>query len=347
MYQVLSPEGEVMGPIPNLSPGELVSFYRWMVTGRVFSNRMVALQRQGRMGTFAPYNGQEATAVALAAPLQTDDWLVASYRENISYLVKGIPMLTIMKQWGGHIADNYPLQANCTPFQIVLGSQTLQAVGVAQAIKYNKKPDVVVTAIGDGATSEGDFNEALNFAGVFKAPIVFVIQNNGWAISTPRHKQSAAKYLADRGPGFGMPGFVVDGNDVLAVYQVMTEAIHRARADDGPTLIEAITYRLGAHTTADDPTKYRTPEQVEDWARRDPIARYRTFLINQHLLTSADDEDLYQSIDIEIEEAVTQYEAMADPHPADQFAYIYQTQPPQLQRQQSEFLRELDMAMCQ
>ncbi len=344
IYQVLTSEGELVDTPPEVSTEQLLSFYRWMVLGRVFSNRMIALQRQGRMGTFAPYNGQEATCVGLAGPLQAEDWLIASYRENISYLVKGVSLLTLMKQWGGYITDDYPPQARCTPFQIVLGTQTLHAVGVAQAIKYNKEPNVVVTAIGDGATSEGDFSEALNFAGVFKAPVVFVIQNNGWAISTSRKRQSAAEYFADRGPGFGIPSVIVDGNDVLAVHKVVSEAVKRARSGEGPTLIEAITYRMGPHTTADDPTKYRSAEKVNVWAERDPITRFRKFLMNQHLLTEAEDEDIYKAIDLEIEDVVAAYESLPVPSLSQQFDLVYATIPPQLQQQQSRILQDLGMS---
>jgi pyruvate dehydrogenase E1 component alpha subunit len=343
IQQVLTPEGDVVGAIPNLSGAELVGFYRWMVLGRAYSERMVALQRQGRMGTFAPLTGQEATSVGIAAPLESDDWLLASYRENISHLVKGIPILALMKQWGGHFADNFPRELKAPPFQIVLGAQMLHGVGVAQAIKYNNQPNVVLAACGDGATSEGDFNEALNFAGVFKIPAVFVVQNNGWAISTPREHQTAAKYIADRGAGFGIPSCVVDGNDVLAVFQVVSDAIARARAGEGPTLIEAITYRLGAHTTADDPTKYRPETEVELWTRRDPIARFRKFLVNCNMLAEAEDTALHEAVETEIEAAVEAYEALLAPSPDQQFAHVYASMPPQLQRQRGYIPRHLGL----
>ena len=315
-----------------------------MVFGRVYSDRMVALQRQGRMGTFAPINGQEATSVALSASLQQSDWLVASYRETLSYMLKGVPLLTIMKQWGGYVADDYPREANCLPFQVVLGTQMLHAVGVAQAIKYSKKSDVVVSACGDGATSEGDFNEALNFAGVNKAPVIFVVQNNGWAISTPREKQTAAAYIADRGQGFGIPSIVVDGNDFLAMQQVMNEAIARARAGEGPTLIEAITYRLHAHTTADDPTKYRDQAEVEMWAERDPLPRFRTFLMDREMLTEAEDQQIYDEVAADIQATVEAYEALEPQSPELLFNIVYANPSRQLQRQQAQLLQDLKAA---
>jgi pyruvate dehydrogenase E1 component alpha subunit len=333
IYQIVNPEGQVVGTPPNLPDETMLNLYRWMLVGRAYSDKMVALQRQGRMGTFAPVNGQEATSVGLAAPLQAEDWLVASYRENLSYLVKGVPALALMKQWAGDVADNYPLEAHCLPFQIVLGTQMLHAVGVAQAIQYTKGSQVVLAACGDGATSEGDFNEALNFAGVFKAPVVFVIQNNGWAISTPCKQQTAAQHLAHRALGFGLPGRVVDGNDLLAVYHVVSEAVERARAGDGPTLIEAITYRMGAHTTADDPTRYRTEAEVQDWGRRDPLLRFRHFLMERQLLTELEDKRLQKEVAAELQEAVEAYEALPPLSPIRLFDLVYAQPSPQLKRQ--------------
>jgi pyruvate dehydrogenase E1 component alpha subunit len=343
-HQVLTPQGELVGPLPGLSSEQLIQFYRWMVLERVYSDRMVALQRQGRMGTFAPLNGQEAVAVGIAAPLQPDDWLVGSYRVDISYYIKGVSLVTLMKQWGGIIADDYPREANAMPFQIVLGTQMQHAVGVAQALQYERRSNVVMTTIGDGATSEGDFNEALNFAGVFKVPAIFVVINNGWAISTPRKPQTAAEFIADRGAGFGIPSCVVDGNDVLALYQVVTEAISRARAGDGPTLIEAITYRLAAHTTADDPTKYRSQEELQEWTLRDPISRFRTFLLKQGILTEADDEALQEEVKAEIQAAVEAYEALAPQQPELLFDLVYAEPPPQLRRQREHLLHELSLS---
>jgi pyruvate dehydrogenase E1 component alpha subunit len=218
----------------------------------------------------------------------------------------------------------------------------LHAVGIAKAIQYSGASQVVLAACGDGATSEGDFNEALNFAGVFKAPVVFVVQNNGWAISTPYHQQTAAKHLAQRGAGFGMPGYVVDGNDLLAVYQCVGEAVERARAGEGPTLIEAITYRLGAHTTADDPTRYRSETEVQEWNRRDPITRFRNFLMEQGLLTELEDKRLRKEVTAEIQEAVEAFEALPPQAPDLLFQLVYAYPSPQLQRQQAALLQEAE-----
>ncbi|MFN8455250.1 MAG: pyruvate dehydrogenase (acetyl-transferring) E1 component subunit alpha [Anaerolineae bacterium] len=340
IYQILTPEGEVVGDVPAVPADELKRWYRWMILGRVYSDRMVALQRQGRMGTFAPLNGQEAASVGLAAPLQPEDWLVASYRENLSYMVKGVPALALMKQWGGDIADNYPPAAHCLPFQIVLGNQLLHATGIAMALQYEQKPHVVISACGDGATSEGDFHEALNLAGVFKAPVVFVVQNNGWAISVPCSRQTAARRIAHRGLGYGIPGCTVDGNDVLAVYQVVAESVARARAGEGPTLIEAVTYRMGAHTTADDPRRYRSEAELQAWVQRDPITRFRTFLLNRNLLTEAEDQALHQAVAAEMQTIVEAYESLPPPQPQHLFELVYADMPPHLQRQRDAFIRD-------
>ncbi len=341
VFQVLTPDGQVIGPLPDLSPEQLLDFYRWMVYGRIFSDRMVALQRQGRIGTFGPLNGQEAASVGMAAPLKPEDWIIGSYRELICYMMKGVPTQAIIENYKGYVTDGYPREARCLPIQIVLATQMQHAVGVAMAIKYEGKPDVVLAVCGDGATSEGDFNEALNFAGVFQAPIVFVVQNNGWAISVPRRKQTAARYIADRGPAFGMPGHVVDGNDVLAVYSVVNEAVERARAGGGPTLIEALTYRLGAHTTADDPKKYRTEEMLAEWTPKDPLARFKTYLTGRGLLDENLDTHIHDEAAQDIAAAVDAAESLPPQDPLELFDVTFETRTPQLELQRQALIREL------
>src|ERR1700694_2429625 len=278
-YQILDTEGKLVGKMPDLSAERLLALYRYMQLGRAFSNKIIALQRQGRATTFGSLAGQEATAVGLAAPLQPQDWLTTSYRKIASLFVKGVPIPTVAYSFRGFTPGNWPAETHCLPVQIVIGTQMLHAVGLAMAAKISGDPVVSVGVCGDGATSEGDFNEALNFAGVFQAPVVLVIQNNGWAISVPRHRQSAAPTLAARGAGFGIPSVLVDGNDILAVYDVMQQAIERARSGQGPTLVETLTYRIGAHTTADDPTRYRRADEVELWRTKDTIMRFQRFLM--------------------------------------------------------------------
>ena len=338
IYQIIDPDGQVVADMPDLPAEKMLSLYRWMVLGRIFSDRMVALQRQGRMGTFAPWNGQEAACVGRAAALQPGDWLLGSYRESLAYMVKGVPLLAQLKHWGAHIPDTYPYEAGCVPFQIVLATQMLHAVGIAMAIKYKREPYAVLGVCGEGATSEGDFNEALNFAAVFKAPIVIVVENNGWAISVSRQQQSAAKYLAYRGPGFGMPGHLADGNDVLAVYQIISDCVARARAGEGPSLVELLTYRMGAHTTSDDPTKYRPAEELETWAKRDPILRFRKFLMDRDMLTDRADEELHETVAAEFQAALVEYEALPPPDPRRHFELALAEPTPQLLRQRAEIL---------
>ncbi len=343
IHQILTPEGTVVGEVPDLAAGRFVDLYRWMVYGRIFSDRMIALQRQGRIGTFGPLNGQEAALVGLAAPLQTEDWLMGSYREVLSYLVKGVPAQAIVESFRGHVGVAYPFESRCLPYQIVLATQMLHGAGIAIGIQYEEKPDVVVAVCGDGATSEGDFNETLNFAGVFQAPLVVVVQNNGWAISVPRHKQTAAEYIAHRAPGFGMPGYLVDGNDVLAVYQVVADCVARARAGGGPSLVEALTYRIGAHTTADDPTKYRPPEELELWRPRDPLSRLRKFLMDRNMLSEPEDIQLHEAIRTELQETVVRVEALPPQDPARIFDLVYAEPTPQLEQQRAALLDSLKM----
>src|SRR6266568_5056044 len=342
LYQILDPEGNLVGEMPDLSAERMLSLYRFMQLGRVFSNKIIALQRQGRATTFGSLVGQEATAVGLAAPLQPQDWLSTSYREIASLFVKGVPIPTVAYSFRGFTPQNWPTETHCLPIQIVIGTQMLHAVGLAMAARITGDPVVSVGVCGDGATSEGDFNEALNFAGVFQAPVVLVVQNNGWAISVPRHRQSAAATLAARGAGFGVPSRLVDGNDILAVYAVMQQAIESARAGHGPMLVETLTYRIGAHTTADDPTRYRDAAEVEAWRAKDPIVRFQRFLVKRDLLTEEQDRQLIAAIEEQINEAVREAEAMPPMAPDSFFDYTAATLSPRQQAQRADLLRYVE-----
>jgi pyruvate dehydrogenase E1 component alpha subunit len=336
-YQILDVEGNLVGKMPDLSAERLLSLYRSMHLGRAFSNKIIALQRQGRATTFGSLVGQEATAVGLTAPMQAQDWLATTYREIASLLVRGIPPSTLIYSFRGY-SPPFPKEARCLPIQIVIGTQMLHAVGLGMAAKIAGEPAVSVGVCGDGATSEGDFNEALNFAGVFQAPVVLVIQNNGWAISVPRHRQSAALTLAARGSGFGVPSVLVDGNDILAVYDVMQQALERARAGQGPTLVETLTYRVGSHTTADDATRYRDAAEVEAWRAKDPVQRFQRFLTKRDLLTAEQDQQLIAEVEAEINAAVTEAEAMPPPAPDAFFDYAEANPSSRLQGQRAELL---------
>jgi pyruvate dehydrogenase E1 component alpha subunit len=342
-HQILDPEGNLVGEMPDLSAERMLSLYRFMQLGRVFSNKIIALQRQGRATTFGSLVGQEATAVGIAAPLQQQDWLTTSYREIASLFVKGVPIPTVAYSFRGFTPQNWPAETHCLPVQIVIGTQMLHAVGLAMAAKIAGDPIVAVGVCGDGASSEGDFNEALNFAGVYQAPVVLVVQNNGWAISVPRRKQSAAQTLASRGIGFGVPSELVDGNDILAVYDIMQKAVERARSGQGPTLVEALTYRIGAHTTADDPTRYRDPAEVEAWQAKDPIARFQKFLIKRDLLSEERAQQIVEELEEEVNEAVRIAEAMPPMAPDSFFDYTMANLPPRLEEQRADLLRYIHL----
>jgi pyruvate dehydrogenase E1 component alpha subunit len=337
-YQILNVEGNLVGTMPDLSAEQLLKLYRAMQLGRAFSNKIIALQRQGRATTFGSLVGQEASAVGLAAPMQPQDWLTTSYREIASLMVRGVSIPTLVYSFRG-FTPFFPKETHCLPIQIVIGTQMLHAVGLGMAAKIAGDDAVAVGVCGDGATSEGDFNEALNFAGVFQAPVVLFVQNNGWAISVPRSRQSAAPTLAARGAGFGVPSVLVDGNDILAVYTVMQQALEHARSGQGPTLIEALTYRIGAHTTADDPTRYRDPAEVEAWKAKDPIARFKRFLMKRDLLSEEQDQQMLASIEEEINQGVAEAEAMPPPAPDAFFDDMAESLTPRLQEQREHLLR--------
>ncbi|MGA9488991.1 MAG: pyruvate dehydrogenase (acetyl-transferring) E1 component subunit alpha [Mycobacterium sp.] len=260
--------------------------YEMMVVTRDVDTEFVNLQRQGELALFASCCGQEAAQVGAAACLRKTDWLFPQYRELGIYLVRGIPAGHVGAAWRGtwHGGMDFT-QKCCAPISIPIGTQTLHAVGAAMAAQRLGEDSVTVAFLGDGATSEGDVHEALNFAAVFSAPCVFYVQNNQWAISVPLQSQTVAPSIAHKAIGYGMPGVRVDGNDVLACYAVTAEAAARARRGDGPTLIEAITYRLGPHTTSDDPSRYRSQDELDWWQMLDPIPRYRRYLQTTGLWT--------------------------------------------------------------
>jgi len=280
--QLVAPDGTptAEGRYSRDLPAETLCWlYEMMVVTRDVDTEFMSLQRQGQLALYAPCRGQEAAQVGAAACLRKTDWLFPQYRELGVYLVRGIPPGHVGAAWRGTWHGGLEFTKKCcAPVSVPVGTHTLHAVGAAMAAQRLGEDSVTVAFLGDGATSEGDVHEALNFAGVFNTPCVFYVQNNQWAISVPVSRQTAAPSIAHKAIGYGMPGIRVDGNDVLACYAVMAEAVARARAGQGPTLIEAVTYRLGPHTTADDPSRYRTQEEVDRWAALDPIPRYRAYL---------------------------------------------------------------------
>ncbi|HEU5194527.1 MAG TPA: pyruvate dehydrogenase (acetyl-transferring) E1 component subunit alpha [Methylomirabilota bacterium] len=318
---------------PDIPPADLKRLYRAMLLGRRLDERMIRLQRQGRIGTFAPIKGQEASQVGAAATLRKSDWMVPSFRETAAMLLRGWAIEKLLLMFAGYLEGGQPDQhQNDLPITIPVATQMPHAVGLAYAAQYRGDDAIVMAFCGDGATSEGDFHEAVNFAGVWHVPTVFVVQNNQWAISVPLKKQTGSRTIAQKALAYGIPGLQVDGNDVLAVYAACSEAAERARAGDGPTLIECVTYRLGVHTTADDPTKYRTAEEVAAWEKKDPLTRFTAYLKKKRLL----DEGLEDEVDKEIAAAIHRFEALGPAKPLTMFDHVYAEPPAHLVAQRAE-----------
>jgi pyruvate dehydrogenase E1 component alpha subunit len=342
---ILNEKGEVDEKLEPEIPEELLlKLHRAMLLGRRFDERLLSLQRQGRIGTFAPITGQEASQLGAVALLRPSDWFVPSFRETGAELWRGRTMESVILSFGGFSegAHGEP-KSNNLPVSVPVASQVLHAVGLAWGIKYRQKDDVAMTFFGDGGTSEGDFHEGLNFAGVYQAPVIFVCQNNQWAISVPRSKQSRSKTLAQKALAYGLPGIQVDGNDILAVYVAAEEAINRARSGEGPTMIECVTYRMMMHTTADDPKRYRTEKEVEAWKKRDPIVRLQKYMTDKGLLSDDKIEALEAQIKDEIQAAVERAEEIMKTagDPLVMFEHAYAEMPPNLVEQSQELAQEL------
>ncbi len=329
---------------PDIGEDVLLKLHRTMLLARRFDERILNLQRQGRIGTFAPIKGQEAAQLGTIAHLRPSDWMVPAFRETAAELWRGrsLESIIIYNNGFGEGVD-IPEDRNDLPISVPVGSQVIHAVGLGWAAKYRQKDDVAMTYFGDGATSEGDFHEGLNFAAVFQAPVIFVCQNNHWAISMPIAKQTRSKTLAQKALAYGLPGIQVDGNDILAVYAAAQEAVQRARTGGGPTLIECVTYRLAMHTTADDPTRYRSDEEVEKWSQRDPLPRFQKYLSDKGLLSEKKrlevESEIMEEIQTAVDSAEKQMEALGDP--IDMFEHAYAEMPPYLKEQKADLAREL------
>ena len=321
----------------------LRSLYRDMVLVRRIDTEATSLQRQGELGLWPPLLGQEAAQIGSARALRPSDFVFSSYRENAVAWCRGVGFADLMRVWRGNAAGGWdPYSVNMAPTQVIIGAQTLHAAGYAMGIAQDGADDAAISYFGDGATSQGDVNEAMVFAASFQAPVIFFCQNNQWAISEPVGLQAAIP-LANRAPGFGIPSIRVDGNDVLAVLAATREALDRARSGGGPTFIEAVTYRMGPHTTADDPTRYRDAAELEDWRLRDPITRLGALLQNEG---EADDAFLASveadadALAAELREACL---TLPDPGPADVFAHVYAEPNSWLDRQQEHYTAYLSM----
>jgi pyruvate dehydrogenase E1 component alpha subunit len=313
---------------------DLVRLYEHMGVCRHFDEVAFKLQRSGRMGTYPENRGQEAVSLGAAYALKDNDWLVPCYRENCGLFWRGLPMEYILLHWMGDERGNaIPADLSMTPQAIPIGTQMLHAVGIAWASKYRKEGRIACTFFGDGATSEGDFHEAANFAANLGIPVIFICQNNGWAISVPTKIQCSAPTLAQRGLAYGMPCVQVDGNDLFAVTKVVGEAAERVRKESRPVFIEALTYRLGDHTTADDARRYRDEAEVENWKKRDPLLRLRTHLEKLKLWDDEKEKALVARAREEVAACVKRAEEIAAPSSPDMFDSLYKELPEEVRLQ--------------
>ncbi|MGC8587050.1 MAG: pyruvate dehydrogenase (acetyl-transferring) E1 component subunit alpha [Candidatus Micrarchaeia archaeon] len=316
----------------DVDDGMIVEMYKNMSFARALDAKVLSLQRQGRAATYAPLIGEEATQIGSAMAMRRDDFFVPNFRQHGVYLVRGLPLELFFIYWRGFEDGNMiPENVNGLTVAVPVGTQLPHAAGIAYAFKYQKKDRAVVTYVGDGGTSEGEVYEALNFSGVFKLPLVTIIENNQWAISVPREKQSAAETLAQKGFAAGFKNIIqVDGNDVLAVYKATKDAI--ARSTEGPSLIECVTYRMSMHTTSDDPTKYRSDEEVNRWAAKDPISRVRKYIEGKGLWNDDLESKMAEEQKKKIDDSVEKAEKFA-PDPKTMFEYVYSYLPPVLKEE--------------
>jgi 2-oxoisovalerate dehydrogenase E1 component alpha subunit len=334
----LAPDGTVVRPLPAFATdAALIPLYRAMVLARAFDLKAVSLQRTGRLGTYAVALGQEAAAVGVASAMRWEDVLLPSYRDNAALLWRGMKMEEILLFWGGDERGNRSSgPPHDFPYCVPVASQAPHAAGVGYAFKLRKEPRVAVCLFGDGATSKGDLWEAMNFAGVRKLPVVFVAVNNQWAISVPLKLQTASQTLAQKAIAAGFTGEQVDGNDVIAMRAAADEAIANARSGGGPRLIEAVTYRLGDHTTADDAGRYRPPEEVQAHWKEEPIARLRAYLVGRKAWGKAEEEKLAAECQREVDAAIERYLATPPRAPETMFDHLYASLPKSYVRQRDE-----------
>jgi pyruvate dehydrogenase E1 component alpha subunit len=333
MLEILHPDGSLTGAAP-IGLTETRRLYAAMVAARAYDRKAEALQKQGRLATYASFEGQEAAQVGGVAALRPDDWVVATYRDAAAMWMQGYPWVNLfLGRTGDERGGSPPPGVNVLPPSITVGAHMIHAVGLGWAEQRRGAERVAMTFFGDGATSEGDFHEAMNFAGVYRTPVVFLCQNNQYAISTPRHRQTASATIAQKAEAYGMPGHQVDGNDLFAVLTAAADAVDRARAGGGPTLIEAVTFRMGPHTTADDPGRYRDPAEEDEWRARDPIDRAKRYLEAAGEWTSTWQAELEETAAADIEAAIAAAEALEPLSAGDVFSAMFATPTPQLDRQ--------------
>lgn len=344
--QILGPNGEIQPgcSVPNISDEELLEMFREMKLARRFDERAISLQRQGRMGTYTPMSGQEGAQIGSVHALDAEDWYIPSYREHGGKMARGVDPRDILLYWmGNEIGNSPPPEVNVFSDTITVGGHPPHATGMAWAAKLRGDDCAFLCNFGDGATSQGDFHEGLNFAGVFDVPVIFFCNNNQWAISVPTERQTASETFAQKAHAYGFEGIRVDGMDPLAVYKVTCDAKRKAKQPgDGelrPTLIEAVTYRFGPHTTADDPSVYRDDTEVQEWKQKDPITRFDKYLRDQGILDEETEEALQNEVEEIIATAIDEAEAY-EHDPESMFQHVYSEQTDRLD-QQLEYLSEL------
>lgn len=339
--QIINRQGEVVNKElePKLTDEQLRELMRRMVFTRIWDQRAISLNRQGRLGFYAPVAGQEASMIGTQYALRKDDFILPSYRDIPQSYWHGLPMYQCFLYSRGHQhGGQIPEDVHLLMPQIIIGAQIIQCAGVALGFKLKKEERVAVAYIGDGGTSQGDFYEGINVAGAYQVPAIFIIQNNRYAISVPVEKQTKAETLAQKAVAAGIPGVRVDGMDVLAVYQVMNEALERARRGEGPTLIEALTYRYGPHTLAgDDPTRYRTNEELGEWEEQDPLLRFRSYLTERGIWSEKDEEQVIEEAKQEVSDNIKKADEIEAMTVSELIESMFESLPVELEEQKREF----------
>ena len=343
LIQILAEDGRLVGAAPAIPNADLIRMFRHIVMMRVLDQRMLSLQRQGRIGFYGTAAGQEAAVTGSAYVARASDWVFPALREMGVFLWRGTTLKEIVCQLIGNSGDvligrQMPChfsdrRVNVVAWSSVIGTQLAHAMGAAWAAKLQKRDDVMMGYMGDGASSSSDFHAAANFSGVLKLPVVFFCQNNQWAISVPLSRQTASSSIAVKAVAYGFPGVRVDGNDLLAVIQVTRDAVDRARRGEGPTLVEAVTFRMGGHSSSDDPTRYRDGGLVAEWERRDPLTRLRIHLKSRGLVKDGDEEKMTEEINVAIGEAIAAAEALGPPPIKSLFTDVYERMPKHLEEQ--------------
>ncbi|MFL0912051.1 pyruvate dehydrogenase (acetyl-transferring) E1 component subunit alpha [Vibrio parahaemolyticus] len=347
MHRFIDHDGNLVGQLPNWADIEtLVGFYRDMVLTRTYDQKAVALQRTGKLGTYPSHLGSEAIGIAVGRALKTDDVFVPYYRDMPAMWCRGIGMEKNLQYWGGDergsdfAPEGSPTPSRDLPFCVPIATQCTHAVGVASALKIQGNHEAALVMCGDGGTSKGDFLESINCAGTWNIPLVFVVNNNQWAISVPRSLQCAAEFLSEKAKGAGIPGITVDGNDVVAMYDATMNALERARKGKGATLIEAVSYRLSDHTTADDATRYRNADDVQTAWQFEPVSRLKTFLINQGAWSDEQEQQWQSDCKEQVELAVERYLNLPQQAPETGFDYLYESLPQELHAQRDELINK-------